>query len=114
VLAPLREAVDRYLEHIDRLAEPACIAAREHVRAVAADTGGLAGGLPPALAGLLGSSTPERAEPDQFCEAVARLLTGLASTEGGPVLHSDDVHRADPLTHQVLRHLASLLPQARY
>jgi diguanylate cyclase (GGDEF)-like protein len=112
LLAPLREAVDRYLEHIDRLAEPARSTAREHVRAAAADTGGLVGGLSPALAGLLGRSTPERGEQDQFCEAVARLLTGLASIEGGAVLHLDDIHRADPLTLQVLRHLAPRLSQA--
>ena len=111
-LAPLREAVDRYLEHIDRLAEPARSIAREHVRAAAAETGGLAGGLSPALAGLLGRDTPERAEQEQFCEAVSRLLTGLASAAGGAVLHLDDIHRADPHTLQVLRHLAAALPQA--
>lgn len=112
-LAPLRDAVDRYLETVDRSSGPVREAARERIRAAAAATGGLAAALSPALADLLGGTPARPAEQqDQFCAAVALLFTGLAEQEGGAVLLLDDVHRADPLTREVIRHLGALLPTA--
>ena len=112
-LAPLRAAVEQYLEAVDRLAEPARAGAWERVRAAAGPVALLVRTLSPALAGLLGDG-PELAEEDrreQFAAAVATFLAGLARRAGGAILYLDDVQWLDGGTRRVLRRLVDDLPE---
>jgi eukaryotic-like serine/threonine-protein kinase len=111
-LAPLRDAVDRYLRELERLPEPARTDALHRVREAARPIGSLLRPFSPALAVLLGDpgGTGEES-PDQFALAVARFLADLARrAPAGLLLHLDDAQHLDADTRRVLHHLAGELP----
>jgi tetratricopeptide (TPR) repeat protein/predicted Ser/Thr protein kinase len=110
-LAPLRAAVERYLRTVDRLPDPARERAVERLRRAAGRGGSLLGALSPLLAEVV--QAPDLGEKDrheQFINAVAAFLIGLADEFQGVVLHIDDVQWLDGPTHRVLQQLTSRLP----
>ncbi|HEU4421253.1 MAG TPA: diguanylate cyclase [Pilimelia sp.] len=107
--APIRSAVEQYLNAVDRLPSPARTAALDRIRAAARPMASLVRTLSPALAGLLDAPPVELADEDrqeQFAAAVAAFLTGLARQAGDAILYLDDVQWLDPATRRVMRHLA--------
>ena len=108
-LAPLRSAVDGYLQAVSQLPEPERHTALGEVRAAASPMGPLVATLSPALADLLGTNPPHDDAPqDQFTNAVASFLIRLARR--GAVLCLDDVQWLDAGTLGVLRNLSDDLP----
>jgi tRNA A-37 threonylcarbamoyl transferase component Bud32 len=103
-LGPLREAIDTYLRNADEMAPV-------RLREIAGDTAGLLAAVSGHLAELLGVPAVDADGDNQyrFAEAVAALLVGVASAEGGAVLYLDDVQWCDEATRRVLSRLAHLL-----
>ncbi|MGX6601006.1 diguanylate cyclase [Micromonosporaceae bacterium Da 78-11] len=116
-LAPLREAIDAHLRAVDRLPEPARVAAQDRIRVAAGDATGLLAALSPRMAELLAVPVlAEQDNEDQFAAAVGALLVGLADDPDGPagvLLHLDDVPSGDEATRAVLRRLAPVLADSR-
>jgi diguanylate cyclase (GGDEF)-like protein len=111
-LAPLRAAVEAFLDEIRAAPQDARQVAVARLRAAAGPGVDILPTLAPELAELLGVSAPHPPEDErQFAEAIARLLTGLSGTDGA-LLHLDDVQWCDVATIRVLRHLVPLLPDS--
>jgi diguanylate cyclase (GGDEF)-like protein len=109
-LAPLREAVDGYLDRVDELDEAQRSATEQRIRTAAGEAAGLLASLSPRLAARLGADALSGQDNQrQFAEAVAVFLTGLADTAGGAVLHLDDLQWTDEATARVLRQLATII-----
>ena len=95
-LAPLRAAVERYLRTVERLPPAERDQAVQRLRRAAGRGGPLLRTLSPLLAELV--QAPEIGEHDrheQFINAVAAFLVGLADEFQGAVLHIDDVQWLD-------------------
>jgi diguanylate cyclase (GGDEF)-like protein len=110
-LAPLRGAVERHLRTIERLPGPERERAVEQLRRAAGRGGPLLRTLSPLLADLV--QAPEIGEQnrqEQFVNAVAAFLLGLADEFGAAVLHIDDVQWLDEPTRRVLQRVTSRLP----
>ncbi|WP_204012742.1 diguanylate cyclase [Virgisporangium aurantiacum] len=106
-LGALRTAIDRYVRSVIAMSDPDRAAGIARVRAAAGAGAALLAPLSLALAEVLAApavSVEDRSE--QLVAAVAELLTTLARSAGGLVLHLDDVQWADPATRRVLRRLA--------
>ncbi len=109
-LAPLRAAVERYLRTVERLPAVERERAVERLRRAAGRGGPLLRALSPLLADLV--QAPEIGELDrheQFINAVAAFLVGLADEFQGAVLHIDDVHWLDGPTRRVLQQMTNRL-----
>jgi type II secretory pathway predicted ATPase ExeA/predicted Ser/Thr protein kinase len=109
-LAPLRAAVERYLRTVERLPAAERERAVERLRRAAGRGGSLLRALSPLLADLV--QAPEIGEQDrheQFINAVAAFLVGLADEFQGAVLHIDDVHWLDGPTRRVLQQMTNRL-----
>jgi eukaryotic-like serine/threonine-protein kinase len=109
-LAPLRAAVERYLRTVERLPAAERERAVERLRRAAGRGGSLLRALSPLLADLV--QAPEIGELDrheQFINAVAAFLVGLADEFQGAVLHIDDVHWLDGPTRRVLQQMTNRL-----
>jgi diguanylate cyclase (GGDEF)-like protein len=109
-LAPLRGAVERYLRTVERLPPPDRQQAVQRLRRAAGRGGPLLRTLSPLLADLV--QAPEIGElnrHEQFINAVAAFLVGLADEFQGAVLHIDDVQWLDGLTRRVLQRVTSRL-----
>ncbi|GAA2642553.1 hypothetical protein Adu01nite_24980 [Paractinoplanes durhamensis] len=109
-LAPLRGAVERYLRTVKRLPPPDRDRAVEQLRRAAGRGGPLLRTLSPLLADLV--QAPEIDElnrHEQFVNAVAAFLIGLADEFQGAVLHIDDVQWLDDPTRRVLQRITSRL-----
>ncbi|GID27704.1 diguanylate cyclase [Paractinoplanes brasiliensis] len=109
-LAPLRGAVERHLRTVERL--PA--AEREHavarLRRAAGRGGPLLHTLSPLLADLMRvQRIGETHRQEQFVNAVAAFLVGLADEFQGAVLHLDDVQWLDGPTRRVLQQVTNRL-----
>jgi len=112
-LAPLRTAVERYLQTLDRLPPAQRDLAVAKLRRAAGPGGSLLRALSPMLAELV--QAPDLGEKDrheQFINAVAAFLINLATDFGGAVLHLDDVQWLDGATRRVLQQMAARLPDA--
>ncbi|HEV8173323.1 MAG TPA: AAA family ATPase, partial [Actinoplanes sp.] len=110
-LAPLRAAVERCLRVVDRLPPQERANAVERLRRAAGRGGPLLGALSPLLADLV--QAPDLSgmdRHDQFVNAVAAFLIGLADEFQGALLYLDDVQWLDGLTREVLRQVTSRLP----
>jgi len=113
-MAALREAVDGFLTRLHHLDQDGRRAAEERLRRVAGTEAGMLAGLSPALAAVLGVPDLDPHEDQRrFADAVAGLLTGLADTHGGALIHLDDVQWADEPTRRVLRQLAGRIGDSR-
>jgi diguanylate cyclase (GGDEF)-like protein len=111
-LAPLRAAVEEHLSAVKGLAEPARSAALERVRAAAQPVALIIPTLSPAVAELIEArQVPGENMQEQFTNAVASFLVGLAQQAGGAILYLDDVQWLDAGTWRVLRRLAGELAQ---
>jgi diguanylate cyclase (GGDEF)-like protein len=109
-LAPLRGAVERYLRTVEQLPPPDRDRAVRRLRRAAGRGGPLLRTLSPLLADLV--QAPEIGElnrHEQFINAVAAFLVGLADEFQGAVLHIDDVQWLDGLTRRVLQRVTSRL-----
>ncbi len=109
-LAPLRAAVERYLRTVQRLPPAERDDAVQRVRRAAGRGGPLLRTLSPLLADLV--RAPEIGElnrDQQFTNAVAAFLVGLADEFQAAVLHIDDVQWLDGPTRRVLQRLTSRL-----
>ena len=109
-LAPLRAAVERYLRTVGLLPQPERDQAVERLRRAAGRGGPLLRTLSPLLADLV--RAPELGElnrDEQFVNAVAAFLIGLADEFQGAVLHIDDVQWLDGPTRRVLQRLTGRL-----
>lgn len=109
-LAPLRTAVERYLRTVERLPGSARDEAVGRLRRAAGRGGPLLRTLSPLLAELV--QAPEIGEVgqhEQFINAVAAFLVGLADEFQGAVLHIDDVQWLDGSTRRVLQQVTSRL-----
>ncbi|HEU4424256.1 MAG TPA: AAA family ATPase [Pilimelia sp.] len=110
-LAPLRGAVERFLRTVDRLPVDERERSVARLRRAAGRGGPLLRALSPLLADLV--EAPDIGENDrheQFINAVAAFLIGLADEFRGVLLHIDDVHWLDGPTRRVLQQLTSRLP----
>ncbi|HEX5198962.1 MAG TPA: diguanylate cyclase [Actinoplanes sp.] len=110
-LAPLRGAVERHLRSVERLPPPERERAVEQLRRAAGRGGPLLRTLSPLLADLV--QAPELGEQnrhEQFVNAVAAFLVGLAEEFGSAVLHIDDVQWLDEPTRRVLQRVSGRLP----
>ncbi len=109
---PLRQAFARYAKHVESLPPEEQAASREKLGAA---LGPLQAVLPPFAAPLIaltqapGAGRPTEATQEQFYDALADLLAGLARKHGGAVLFLDDVQWMDDATRQVLMRLATRL-----
>jgi diguanylate cyclase (GGDEF)-like protein len=109
-LAALRSAVERFLQTVERLPEPERGQSVERMRRAAGRGGPLLRTLSPLLADLV--QAPEIGalnRDEQFVNAVAAFLLGLADEFQGAVLHIDDVQWLDGPTRRVLQRLTSRL-----
>jgi len=109
-LAPLRSAVERYLRTVERLPSAERDQAVQRLRRAAGRGGPLLRALSPLLADLV--RAPDIGEMDrheQFINAVAAFLVGLADEFQGAVLHIDDVHWLDGPTRRVLQQVTNRL-----
>jgi diguanylate cyclase (GGDEF)-like protein len=109
-LAPLRAAVERYLRTVERLPPAERDRVVEQLRRAAGRGGPLLRTLSPLLADLV--QAPEIAElnrHEQFINAVAAFLIGLADEFQAAVLHIDDVQWLDGPTRRVLQRVTSRL-----
>jgi diguanylate cyclase (GGDEF)-like protein len=109
-LAPLRGAVERYLRTVERLPAAERDDAVQRLVRAAGRGGPLLRTLSPLLADLV--QAPDIGElnhHEQFVNAVAAFLIGLADEFQGAVLHIDDVQWLDGPTRRVLRHVTSRL-----
>ncbi len=112
-LAPLRNAVERYLRSVERLPTAEREAAVERLRRAAGRGGPLLRSLSPMLAALV--QAPDLGKKDrheQFTNAVAAFLVDLAEASDGAVLHLDDVQWLDGPTRRVLQQVATQLSGA--
>jgi diguanylate cyclase (GGDEF)-like protein len=110
-LAPLRGAVERYLRTVKELPTADRDRAVEQLRRAAGRGGPLLRTLSPLLADLV--QAPEIGElnrHEQFVNAVAAFLVGLAEEFQGAVLHIDDVQWLDEPTRRVLQRITNRLP----
>ena len=105
-LAPLRAAVDAYVNAVADLPGPARIPAQQRLRDAAGAAATLVGRLSPALATLLDATA---AAPDAgheaFVNAAADFLADLARAHDGALLSFDNAHHLDEATRSVLRQL---------
>jgi diguanylate cyclase (GGDEF)-like protein len=109
-LAPIRGAVERYLRTVARLPEPERDQAVQRLRRAAGRGGSLLRTLSPLLADLVRAPEIEELNRhEQFVNAVAAFLVGLADEFQGAVLHIDDVQWLDGPTRRVLQGLTSRL-----
>ncbi|MEU4235951.1 diguanylate cyclase [Actinoplanes sp. NPDC026619] len=109
-LAPLRGAVERFIRTVDRLPPTERERAVEQLRRAAGRGGPLLRTLSPLLADLV--QAPEIGElnhHEQFVNAVAAFLIGLADEFQGAVLHIDDIQWLDDPTRRVLQRITSRL-----
>ena len=109
-LAPLRAAVERYLQTVERLPPPERDRAVQRLRRAAGRGGPLLRTLSPLLADLV--QAPEIGDlnrHEQFTNAVAAFLVGLADEFQGAVLHIDDVQWLDGPTRRVLQRVTNRL-----
>ncbi len=109
-LAPLRGAVERYLRTVERLPGPERDQAVRRLHRAAGRGGPLLRTLSPLLADLM--QVPRIGEvnrQEQFVNAVAAFLVGLADEFQGAVLHLDDVQWLDGPTRRVLQQVTSRL-----
>jgi diguanylate cyclase (GGDEF)-like protein len=109
-LAPLRAAVERYLRSLERLPAAQRDQAVQRLRRAAGRGGPLLRTLSPLLADVV--QAPEISElnrHEQFINAVAAFLIGLADEFQGAVLHIDDVQWLDGPTRRVLQRVTSRL-----
>lgn len=114
-LAPLRAAVEDWLQRARALPLPQRQDETERIIAAAGDLAPLLGRFSPALAALLGRTaapTAAAASADLFYDAVADFLLRLAHAHGASVLLLDDVQWLDDTSRHVLRRLASRLSSA--
>ncbi|MFF5289032.1 diguanylate cyclase [Paractinoplanes globisporus] len=110
-LAPLRGAVERYLRTVDKLPPGERDLAVEQVRRAAGRGGPLLRTLSPLLADLVQApAMGELNRHEQFVNAVAAFLIGLADEVQGAVLHIDDVQWLDEPTRRVLHRVSNRLP----
>ncbi|HEX2804774.1 MAG TPA: diguanylate cyclase [Kineosporiaceae bacterium] len=107
-LAPLRSALEGYLDAVGRFPQDERDRVHDLVRAAAGPAAGLLGGLTPGLGALLGVSQRVDGQ-DQFTLAVVGFLTDLACACGGLLLVLDDVQWLDPGTARVLASLSGAL-----
>ncbi len=109
-LAPLRGAVERYLRTVERLPPAERDRAVEQLRRAAGRGGPLLRTLSPLLADLVQAPTiDELNRHEQFVNAVAAFLIGMAEEFQGAVLHIDDVQWLDEPTRRVLQRVTSRL-----
>jgi diguanylate cyclase (GGDEF)-like protein len=109
-LAPLRRAIDDHLAAIAAMPQPQRTAALDRVRTAAGPGAALLHGFSPALDAVLGvSGLSDEDRHQQYTLAVASFLAALTTTDGGSVLHLDDVHWIDDFTLRVLESLAERL-----
>jgi diguanylate cyclase (GGDEF)-like protein len=109
-LAPLRGAVERFLRTVGRLPPVERERAIEQLRRAAGRGGPLLRTLSPLLADLV--QAPDIGEinrQEQFVNAVASFLIGLADEFQGAVLHIDDIQWLDDSTRRVLQRVTSRL-----
>ncbi|GLZ00470.1 diguanylate cyclase [Actinoplanes sp. NBRC 103695] len=109
-LAPLRGAVERFLRTVERLPPDERDEAVQRLRKAAGRGGPLLRTLSPLLADLV--HAPEIGElnrHEQFVNAVAAFLIGLADEFQAAVLHIDDVQWLDGPTRRVLQQVTSRL-----
>jgi diguanylate cyclase (GGDEF)-like protein len=109
-LAPLRAAVERYLKTVERLPQPERDRAVQRLRRAAGRGGPLLRTLSPLLVDLV--QAPEIGDlnhHEQFINAVAAFLVGLADEFQGAVLHIDDVQWLDGPTRRVLQRVTNRL-----
>ncbi|GID16529.1 hypothetical protein Aab01nite_01190 [Paractinoplanes abujensis] len=109
-LAPLRGAVERYLRTVERLPGRERDQAVSRLHRAAGRGGPLLRTLSPLLADLM--QAPEIGElnrQEQFVNAVAAFLVGLADEFQGAVLHIDDVQWLDGPTRRVLQQVTNRL-----
>ncbi|GIF01071.1 diguanylate cyclase [Paractinoplanes rishiriensis] len=110
-LAPLRGAVERHLRTVERLPPPDRDRAVDQLRRAAGRGGPLLRALSPLLADLVQApAIGELNRHEQFVNAVAAFLAGLADEFQGAVLHVDDVQWLDEPTRRVLQRVSDLLP----
>ncbi|MBU2663962.1 diguanylate cyclase [Actinoplanes bogorensis] len=109
-LAPLRGAVERYLRTVERLPDGEREQAVARLRRAAGRGGPLLRTLSPLLADLMqAAEIGELNRQEQFVNAVAAFLVGLADEFQGAVLHIDDVQWLDGPTRRVLQQVTNRL-----
>ena len=109
-LAPLRGAVERYVRTLDRLPPAEREDAVKRLGRAAGRGGPLLRTLSPLLADLVHApEIDELNRHEQFINAVAAFLIGLADEFQGAVLHIDDVQWLDGPTRRVLQRVTSRL-----
>jgi hypothetical protein len=110
-LAPLRGAITEHLRALGNRPLHEYVFGIERIRAAAGPGAALLRGLTPALDdGLQIAMLNENDQHHQVLVAVADFLAALAVAHGGALLCLDDVQWLDAATRQVLRHLATKLP----
>ncbi|MEV6495614.1 AAA family ATPase, partial [Actinoplanes sp. NPDC051633] len=109
-LAPLRGAVERYLRTVEKLPPTERDQAVQRLARAAGRGGPLLRTLSPLLADLVQApEIPELNRAEQFINACAAFLIGLADEFQGAVLHIDDVQWLDGPTRRVLQRVTSRL-----
>ncbi|MBM2614807.1 diguanylate cyclase [Actinoplanes sp. LDG1-06] len=109
-LAPLRGAVERYLRTVERLPDGERERAIGRLTRAAGRGGPLLRTLSPLLADLMQAPRiGELNRQEQFVNAVAAFLVGLADEFQGAVLHIDDVQWLDGPTRRVLQQVTNRL-----
>ncbi|MBL7259507.1 diguanylate cyclase [Paractinoplanes lichenicola] len=109
-LAPLRGAVERYLRTVERLPDRERELAVGRLHRAAGRGGPLLRTLSPLLADLMQAPRiGELSRQEQFVNAVAAFLVGLADEFQGAVLHIDDVQWLDGPTRRVLQQVTNRL-----
>jgi diguanylate cyclase (GGDEF)-like protein len=119
-LAPLRQAVERYVAHIDQMPSAAGAEAQARLLAAAGVAGEHVSALSPVLAGLLSTAdSPASADlggsagadgaggSDEFIPAIAAFLLAWARGYGGMLICFDDAERLDGATARVLAQLTA-------
>ena len=111
-LAPLRRALEAYIQSFKRLTEDEARERRKRVKMAAGDLGPLVARLSPVVASLmLDSAQPPALEDvsDQFYQALTDWLLKLVDNYEGAVLWLDDLQWLDEGTRKVLWRLSSRL-----
>jgi len=110
-LAPLRGAVERYLRTVEVLPPLERDRAVGQLRQAAGRGGPLLRTLSPLLSDLVQApAIGEQNHHEQFINAVAAFLLGLADAFQGALLHIDDVQWLDEPTRRVLQRVTGRLP----
>ncbi|AEV84305.1 serine/threonine kinase protein [Actinoplanes sp. SE50] len=107
-MAPLRAALERYLDQVDRLPAAAAEEARQRLRTMAGDGAAVLQLLSPALRHIL--RAPQLADEDrqdQLVTATVAFLNRIGHAAKGLLVHVDDVQWADDATSRVLTALSA-------